>query len=323
MLLTIAVFASGNTVSAQTIHHVSPRAIEETVQPGDIVSAEITVRNTYPYRITVYPSVHGLLEVRDGTSTQEQILPSGETVVAKWLTMTQAGQRLLPEEEVIVSVRLAIPRDVESGVYRALLGFGQGIDRPTAQQAVERGVAPGVVLRLTVPEKDIQTDGAVSLDITNLVLADTQPAIAYRISNPGTKTVVPQGEIIITNKRGAEVAAVPINPGGAPLAPGEVLSVATATPALPWLGAYAAAVRVDYQNQQLAAVSMSDSFWYLPWPVLLAFVVALVILSVLFYVYLARRLRSPIAHTDGAAALPLHVYEGQSPAEDHDINLKT
>jgi hypothetical protein len=307
---------------AQTVHQVSPRAIERTVQPGDIFNATITITNPFAYRLAVYPSVHGLETSRTGSTSIERILPAEETTFTSWVTMSRAGQRIDPGGSATVDVAFKIPRTIEAGTYTGLLGFGSGIARHVAERAVEEGGAPGVVLSFTVPERDIDTEGAASVIVSDVIFDETQTAISYTIQNPGTKEVVPAGELIITNQRGAEVAALPVNPEAATIAPGEVLSLAIPAPELPMVGKYQVNARFNYQTEQLASILMSDTFWYLPWPVVAALFLVLLLMSVLLYRFLGRQLGSGHVGSDNVIQLPLHMYSGESPPEKHDINLK-
>jgi len=306
---------------AQTIHQVSPRTIERTVSPGEIIPAQVTVTNTYTYVINVFPSVHDLIIDAAGSTTSRDIVLTKDSQFIDWTLLTRAAQRLQPGESTDIAVQFTIPRGLEPGTYHGLLGFGQGIDRPTAEAAVIRGTAPGVVVRFTIPEPDVQPDGAAVLDISEYIVTPTQTALRYTLYNPGTRPMQPAGDIVVRNQRGAEIAAVPITLTET-LAPGEIVTVATTVPALRLPGRYSASARVDFNDPQVALVQMSDAFWYVPWQVLLLILGVILLLSMLVYRYLVRHVH-PRVGTDGqSTTLPLHVYRGESDPEDHDINLR-
>lgn len=309
--------------SAQRSHQVSPRTIEETVSPGGVFAQDITIVNPYSYRIRVYPSVHGITieQNADSAQTDTAVLDRSETALGDWITLTQAAQVLDAGESVTVTARLTVARDAKPGVYHGLLGFGQALNRPKAEAAVVAGTAPAVVLRLTIPERTVNSDGAVRLDATDIVFATEQNALTYTIQNPSTGPVVPSGSIIVYNQRGAEVAELPVNPDGKTVAAGRWLTETAMVPELTRMGTYRARAQLDFNSNQLAAVSVSDTFWYLPWPVLLALVLGLLLVSILLYRYFARRLPQFGQATEDSARLPLHVYAGRSPDEDHDIHL--
>jgi hypothetical protein len=321
LTLGLALLLPGTSV-AQTIHQVSPRTIERTVTAGDIIRTQVTVTNTYPYVINVFPSVHDLIIDTSSATATRDILVTEDSQFIAWTILTRAAQRLQPGEAIDIDVQFTVPRSIEPGTYHGLLGFGQGIDRPTAEQAVLRGTAPGVVVRFTVPEPDVQSDGAATLDISEYIVTPTQTALSYTLYNPGTRPMQPAGDIIVRNQRGAEIAAIPINVTD-PIAPGEIRTVATTVPALSLPGRYTAAARVDFKDSQVALVQMSDAFWYVPWQILLAILGVILLLSMLVYRYVARHVH-PRGTSDGqTATLPLHIYQGESEPEDHDINLRT
>ena len=323
-LLLTAVWALSagyaHPVHAQETHGLSPRSIEHTTPPGSIISETITITNSYPYVLNVFPSLHGIEVLPDGT---EVVVPGSETPMIDWLSMTRAVQRLQPGASTSIAVTFTVDRAAVPGEYRALLGFGQGLDRPTAERAVERGTAPAVVVRFVVPEPRVDSGAAASFKMTQFLFSQSQAGVYYAIHNPSQKTIVPVGELIFYNNRGLEVAAVAVNPERTPIEPGDVLSIATTTPQLPGVGLYDVQARFDFGINQLTNVSLQDSFWYIPWYILL--ILCTIVLGMGIVVY-RRASRSTVRHTstDNAAAhLPLHIYQGESPAEDHDINLKS
>lgn len=309
-------------VDAQTIHQVSPRTIDRVVSPGEIIDAEIEITNTYPYVINVFPSVHDLLVVDTDAGQEREVVVTEDSQFIEWTYMTRAAQRLQPGATSTIEARFTLPQSLESGTYHGLLGFGQGIDRPTAEGAVLRGTAPGVVLRFTVPEPDVRSDGAATLDIAEYVVVAEQHAVSYTLYNPGTRPMTPTGEIVIRSPRGAEVAAVPISMTE-PLLPGEMRVVATSVPALPLPGRYQAEARFDFNDTQVALVTLTDAFWFIPWPALLLLIGIILVLTMILYRYLSRVTGSRSVGDDQSVALPLHVYRGESEPEDHDINLRT
>jgi hypothetical protein len=185
-----------------------------------------------------------------------------------------------------------------------------------------QGTAPGVVVRFTVPEPEVRPDGAVTLNMASYIIADQQTALAYTLYNPGTRPMQPGGEIVFLGPTGAEVASVPIQLD-TPLAPGEIVTVATTAPALDHPGRYRAEAKVDFNDSQVALVRLSDDFWYLPWQLVLLVVGIILLLSVLLYRQLARTVHPRVSADGQTTQLPVHIYQGESQPEDHDINLRT
>jgi len=305
------------TLSAQEAHSVTPRLIEEEVVPGSIIKRTITVTNNYPFVINVFPSIHGLVG-----DIEQRVVPADETPFAAWTAMSRAAQRLQPGATTSINVTFTIDRDTAPGTYQALLGFGQGIDRPTAEAAVVQGIAPAAVVRFVVPEPNVDTTAAAALQIASVILGPRQPGITYSVQNPGRTPLTPDGEILFFNTRGAEVATLPINPNNLQLAPGELLQVATTSPVRSWFGRYDVRARIDFGVPQLSPVTLYDRFWYIPWYVAVMLGGVVLLVGVIIYWRARRALRPSIKSGDGVTHLPLHIYDGQSSAEDHDINLK-
>lgn len=316
--LLIAVFSGAySTAYAQKTHGVTPRLIEEETPPGTVIRETITVTNTHPYVINVFPSVHGL-----SAGSEQRILPASDTPFLDWTAMTRAAQRLQPGASTTIDVTFTVDRAAAPGTYQALLGFGQGIDRPTAEAAVVQGTAPAVVVRFAIPEPRVDTAAAASFRTAPFVVFPEQAAIFYTVQNPSRESIVPQGEILIYNNRGAEIVAVPLNPDLVTIAPGEVFRFATTSPVVSWLGRYDARARVDFGTAQLASVTLQDGYWYVPWYVILLCICLLLFLSVYVYRKARRAMHHGVSTHDAAVHLPFHVYHGESAAEDHDINLK-
>jgi hypothetical protein len=158
--------------------------------------------------------------------------------------------------------------------------------------------------------------------VDRFVFDSQTQSVTYTVENPGEIAVVPTGEIIFYNARGAEVGATKVNPEGVSLAPKEKKTLTATAPADGLMGKYKAFLMVEYADSQMASVYDTTFFYVLPWGQLFGFLLLLLLLGTVTFALLHRRYKRPstvVSH----ASLPLHIYEGVSDQKDHDINLKS
>jgi len=309
---------------AQTVHQVTPRAIDRTVLARDIFTESVVVSNPYAYKLRLYASVNELVvnEQGDIVDYVPSVMADRTSTVTSWIELSQAAILLEPGASTTLTVRIVIPHDVEPGEYHAFLGFGTGRNRPIAEASVLTGVAPGTLLRIEIKEEMIAQSDLDVFAVSRFVLDSSQKAVSYTIINTTHKPIAPSGEVIVYNSRGAEIGTVAINPAGVVVQPGDTVAFTENIDALQITGRYQAKLALSNESQT-ASVYDAATFYYLPWWQLLI----LLSLFLLLGHWLYRRLevsqtpRYDVIDLEGA--LPLHVYHGESAPTKHDINLKS
>lgn len=314
------------TAEAASKYKVTPRVIDQEVDRRDIFTEFITLENLSTHKISIYPTVNEIVTTAGG-DIAEFVPPSMERNKAEsittWIEITRAGIELLPGEVREIPISFQIHKDAPAGNYQAFIGFGTGHNRDIAMRQVAEGQAPGTIITLAVEQNQTEFLKLGKFTIDKFVVEPDNNAITYTLANPGEAPVIPTGEIIFYNGRGEEVNAIPVNPDKQSLVPGQETSYTTNAPTAGMLGKYKAFLSVDYGSAQVASVYDTVYYYAAPWQKLAIIFVGVMVLAITLTLLLYRRMQaSAPEHSDGTATVPLYVYEGTSPEQEHDINLK-
>ncbi len=309
-------------------HSVSPLLIEQSVVPRDGFSEMVTVRNLSSHKIFVYPTVN---EIVLGTNNEikefiSPVMSDQTTSVTSWIEVDRGRVEVLPGEAVEIEVRFKINPNAVPGNYYAFVGFPEASKRYLAEEKVMSGTAPGVVVRLSLPQTMNQSLRLSGFTAERFVFDDTRRELTVALLNTGDTTTVPNGEIILYNARGDEVAAIPVNTSGQTISPGASKNFELAIPEAVALGKYKAFLSIDYGAGQRAAIYDTIYFTVLPlWWIIITFV-TLLSLTIVLSVWYHRRSnpQSSSVETDIHSDVALYVRDTiTSSPKDHDINLKS
>lgn len=321
--LLLTALATPLAADANT-YKVTPLIIDREVEARDIFSETITITNNKNHKIRVYPSVNEVAvdEGGDITSFVPPSMADGAKTVTSWLSISRAKQEVNPGETITIPLHVKVHPEAEPGVYHAVIGFGSGSNRPSAEAQVKNGQAPKVIVTLKVDQDQTEFLKLDRFMVDRFVTGPENDAVHYTLNNPGEAPIVPTGEVIFYNSRGEEVAAVPVNPNKDSLAPGQETTYSTAAPTDDMFGKYKAFLTVDYGTEQVASVYDTVFFYVMPWQKLLIVFSVLLIFAVGLTVFLHRRYGADDEYEDDADHVPMFVRETASEDKDHDINLK-
>lgn len=310
-------------LAADPTHQVLPRAIDRTVTASDVLNEHVTIINQRPHTIKVYATVNGLVvnEQGDILDYVPNVNADRSNTITSWIQIQRGVITLEAGASTTLPVSIKIPAEAEAGEYHALIGFGEGRNREIAEQTVISGAAPGTLVRIEIPEEIVPQSDLDLFSVDRFILDKTKEAVTYTVFNTTDTPLAPSGEVIVYNNRGAEIGTVPINPAGVLVPSGETLAFTAPIDALQVTGRYQAKLALN-NDSLAAAVYDATNFFYIPWWQLLVLFILLILMSIGLYRVAARGNRSVTVAETEVGALPLHVYEGQSPEEDHDINLK-
>jgi hypothetical protein len=288
----------------------------------DITTHDITLTNTGSQNITVYPSVNNI-SLRDGGGIEEFLPPVSSdrsSSLASWIEISRAGIELSAGEQKVVTLTLRINPNPVAGEYHAYIGFGHGRNRDIAEAQVKNGQAPGTVVTVVVGEQKNEFLRLSRFIIDRFITSDQNQASVYTINNPGDTDLVPTGEIIFYDKKGVEVASLPVNPEGAVIPAGGDQEFEAEVPTNGLLGKYKAFLSVEYGSSQLASVQDTTYFYVLPLKTIFIILGIGVIVILFLSIYIHRRyLDSEEGDSD---TVPLHIRDTRSDPIDHDIDLK-
>jgi hypothetical protein len=304
-------------------YSVTPMVIDEDVKPRDIIQKVISITNTGAQPVTVFPSVNNI-SLDSGGGIQEfipQVMSDQTSSLAAWIEISRAGIDIKIGETKTVTLTLRINPNPQEGEYHAFVGFGNGRNRDEAEAMVTRGDAPGTVVTVNFAEKKTSLLKLSRFLVDRFITSAENNGAAYVIKNPGDEALVPSGEIIFYDKRGVEVASLPVNPDKVAINSGGEHTFDVTVPSDGLFGKYKAFLSVEYGTAQLASVQDTAFFYVLPLRATLIGVGIFLIIVVLISLYVHRRYFDDNVE-DGSELLPVHIRDTASDPLHHDIDLR-
>lgn len=322
ILLVVCIFAP--SISEANGHKVTPRIIDRDVSARDIFSEVITITNNNGHKIRVYPTVNvvSMNEGGDITSFTPPSMSDNTVTPSSWVQIKRGRTEIESGASVELPIQFKIHPEAEPGIYHLVIGFGTGKNRDIALKKVQEGSAPSTIVTLKIDQDQTEFLKLGGFIVDRFVTEAENKAVQYTLSNPGEATVVPTGEIIFYDSRGAEVAAIPVNPDADSLAPGQETTYTTAAPIDGLLGRYKAFLSVDYGAEQIASVYDTTFFYAAPWRTLLVLFGSVLGFAIILTILLHRRFGRVDYEDDDGDHVPMFLRESVSEDKDHDINLK-
>jgi hypothetical protein len=211
-VLALSVFSA----SALTI---SPARVEITGDKGETLNDSFLLINEQDTEQTYYTSVEAFdSQGESGTpnfTASKEGLPSWITVEEK--ITVKKGERLK------IPYTITIPQDAESGGHFAAI-FLSTVPPSTSEGQVSVGAKVGMLVLLKVTG-DVKEEGG----LLSFILKDEKKFLTslpvdfvYRFSNKGNDRVKPEGEVVVKNLFGGEVAKLDANKALGNVLPGSV-----------------------------------------------------------------------------------------------------
>lgn len=308
---------------AAVTYTVHPLSINESLQARDIITKEITITNTGTQPITVFPTVNNIT-LGDGGEIEEFIAPvmSDRTQsLASWLEISRLGMQLRIGETKVIPLTIRVNPTPKPGVYHALVAFGNGRNRDEAEEKVQNGSAPGMIVTVTIEKETISLLKLARFVVDRFVTSSANEAVTYTFKNPGDEMLVPTGEIILYDSTGKEVATVPVNPERTTVSPGVEKEFKATVPTEGLFGKYKAFLNIEYGQTQRASIQDTSFFYVLPLKAVLILLGVVLTLVVIFAWYIHSKYFDEEI-LDDSEQLKVHVREHSSDAMHHDIDLK-
>lgn len=303
---------------------VQPMVLDHTVEPRDSVTSPLTVRNTSDRIVRLYATVNAITLDSDGgieSFTRRNASDNRQTITS-WLSVDRGRIEIAPGEEREVSVGIQMHPHAEPGVYHAFVGFASGRNRDAAEKKVHAGQAPGSIVRIEVAENRTSYLQLETFRTDRFVTDPAESVFSYTLENPGDVPHTPRGEVIIYDTRGREIGAVPVNPDGASIAPGESKVFTSELPETGHLGRHRAFLSLTYGDGQLASIQDTIFFTHIPLvPLILIFVAVLLFACGIAYLIHRRYGAHDDTDEEDDAVLVFHRPGERRPSTHHDIDL--
>lgn len=277
---------------AQNDFVVEPGKTEIFVNPGDTVTKSITITNRIGKTVKFKLTTEDMVGTDDATSPIKLLGDeTGPYSIKNFITPEISEFSLDLGEKITIPVTISIPADAEPrGYYGALIVSNEPEVLDTEQSTSTEGKATLVSRIGSLFFLRINGEGqeAGSLDSFKIIgpgkaFYENRPS-GFEISfkNTGNVHLVPHGKIIIKNIFGKDVGEIPVDAYFS--LPNSIRYREVLWDQGTGLGRYTANLSLypGYGNENQEA---SISFWIIPWKILIATFVGLVILiSIIYYV---------------------------------------
>ncbi len=263
---------------------VTPVVVDQKAKSRDILKQSITITNSSNRKLNLYPSVNDV-HAEDGTEAFVSAQSGAERSdsLANWIELSRGVIELSPGETREIPFVIRVNLNALPGTYHADISFFEGSNR----EGAEAGRPLAIVTVNTEVQADIKESMQLNKFITdNFFFSGDDVLFNYQLENIGNQDLKPKGEIRIYDRKGREVAAIPINSEGKSFTPDEAGQLAAAWSAAQGFGKFKAFLNIDYGNNQNGSLQDTVYFWIIPWQQLLAiFVVSLgaIIASALYF----------------------------------------
>ena len=290
--------------SAQTTMDMTalPVVVDEKAKTRDILKENITIKNTGTRKLFLYPSVNDV-KPQEGQEVfkQAQTVAERTDSLANWIELSRGVVELMPGESRDIPFVVTVNLNALPGTYHADISFADGSTRVEAEAK-----SPLAVVTVNV---EVQADIKESMQLNKFItdsffFSGDDVLFNYQVENIGNQELKPKGEIRIYDRKGREVASIPVNAEGKSLTPEQQAQLASAWTSAQGFGKFKAFLNIDYGNNQ-GKFQDTVFFWIIPWQQLLATlvisIIAIIVSALYFHKWLEHRHMQRFALANGLA----------------------
>lgn len=262
---------------------VSPAVIDMKSKPRDIIKQSITIKNSSPRTLTLFPSVEDINpENGDQTFSYAADAMARSGSLANWIELSRGMIQLATGEEKTIPFVIHVNQNAVPGTYHAQITFTDG---ETRDETLKKSPAGSINVNLEI-RADIKENLQLLKFFTDrVVFSGDDVLFNYKLENIGNQELQPGGEIRIYDRRGEEVATIDVNKEGKIVGPDQTSQLASAWSAFNSFGQYKALITINYGKTQTASVTDTIFFWIIPWKQLLGLLTATMIAFIILALY--------------------------------------
>lgn len=270
---------------------VTPVVVDEKAKARDILKETVRITNNGTRKLNIYPSVNDV----SATDGQEAFVSAQSGLerkdsLANWIELSRAVVELNPGESREIPFVIRVNLNALPGTYHADVSFYEGGTRNEAEQKNPLAV----VTVNTEVQADIKEQMQLNKFVTDsFFFSGDDVLFNFQLENIGNQELKPKGEIRIYDRKGREVASVPVNPEGKSFTPEQAAQLASAWTSAQGFGKFKAFLNIDYGNNQSGSLQDTVFFWIIPWQQLLAIfvvsVIAIIVSALYFHRWLEHR----------------------------------
>jgi hypothetical protein len=280
---------------------ISPVLNEITVAKGQSQNIPITVSNPTSGTITAQPVVNDFLASADESGTPRLILNPKAPLPAnnfKSLVGNIPTTVIGPDQNKIIDVTIAVPKNAFSGGYYGAVRFVPGgTSNPNANVGLTASV--GSLFLVTVPGNLTSQINIVQLAASDAngnpssLFTNGQVSALLRLQDTGNIYAQPFGTIVVKNMLGHIISTTQFNnitPKYSVL-PQSIRKFIIALPHHNYLGHYTITASLGYGTAGNNLIVETVGFWYIPiWLQVIGLIVVIAIVTIIYLI--VHKLRS-------------------------------
>lgn len=261
---------------------ISPLTFELTANPGNVIP---------PNTVKIYNPTDNIISIKmeiedfrpEGEKGQVIVEPKAEMTYSlkRWVKIDPVEFTLEPKAEKFVSFTIEVPENAEpGGKYGSILASTIGsIGKEVTGTAIAQKV--GALLLLTVSGETKESLTIKDFITTSSFFEYGPVPFTIRFENSGTVHIRPKGYITITNWREKKVGELEFPQLN--VMPGSIRKIETKWNTKWGFGKYTATVVGSYGVNNFPVSSEILTFWVVPWRIILAVFLVLLIIFIFFY----------------------------------------
>lgn len=242
---------------------LSPVIVDEKAKPRDILKQMAVVTNNTERKVTLYVTVKDVDQNEGEQEFQNRYESEVETSLAHWIEITRGQIELEPGETKRIPYLIQVHLNAQPGVYHANIFFQEGSNRGEAQ--MRRKTWHAIDVNIEVLDNAREQLQLAQFIPDNVFFTGDTASFSYLLENIGNRSLAPDGEIRIFNRKGEEVASLPANAEEVSLLPEATSQLAATWDTGGQFGRYKAYLDVQYGNKQRGSVTDTIFFWVIPW----------------------------------------------------------
>jgi len=263
---------------------VGPAKLEYSVNPGDVITGKMYLKNEEGDTKTFYPTVDKFTE-QNGIKN----FIKDQSLIAEWLS-TDSSVTLAPGKDKDIPFTLTIPKNAPPGGQFAVVWWGTNPPGTDATKQVSIQTRAGILVYINV-SGDIKESAKISNFTTEgnkTVFLNNIVPFGMVIANDGNVYIKPHGEIKVTSLFGKTQAVLPINAKGFQILPESTRSFGEDmiwTAGSFFIGPYKVTATVVYGDSN---TTITQSFWIWMFPIktfliIIGSLLALIIILRIFF----------------------------------------
>lgn len=224
---------------------VSPSIIDEKCKARDMLEYTVKIKNDSENKAFLYAFVNDIS--KDGVVSYKD--PSEldlSSSLTRWIEFRRALIEIEQGEEAEIPLNIKVNHDAPAGNYHVKIAFGEGSNRDLARKNILDSNKSELLINIDVEEHIVEKAEIVEFKPLKNIFTKAPIDFSLKIKNIGNRKIKPQGEIVIYNKGGKELASASFNEGGHSILSGKTEDFPISLNLDEKLGRFKAKLRIEY-----------------------------------------------------------------------------